>query len=74
MSIFLSNPNDHFDQAKWEKQIKVMDQPSVADHRLERSGTITPDGDQFILLQLSDGDQRVINTSSVVPKLQGAAG
>ena len=66
MAIFQTN-TEPFNQAKWEKNVITK-----ATGLLE-SAESAADDNQFILLQLSDGDQRVLNTSQVTPTLQGAS-
>ena len=67
MSIFQTTDKTVFNQAKWEASSNT-NAISMLESTLESA-----DSNQFVLLQLSDGDQRVVNTSQVVPKLQGAA-
>lgn len=65
MSIFQTDTKTIFDQASWERQHYSREIP-----RLTRDAA-TDDSNQFILLQLSDGDNRVVNTSQVIPQLKG---
>lgn len=71
MSIFQSN-GGLFNQAQWEQQIfspaKKIKEASILEHVTEAS----TDASQFVLLQLSDGDERIISTSKVTPKLLGS--
>jgi hypothetical protein len=74
MSIFKTeNHNTYFNQAKWEqsplKETSEFNKGSIS--VLESTGLSIDN--QFILLQLSDGDQRVVNTSQVTPKLIGSS-
>lgn len=68
MSIFQTNNNTLFDLAKWEQRFHTRDIGPAPESILEAAPA---DGNQFVLLQLSDGAQRVINTSQVVPTLKG---
>lgn len=65
MSIFQTNTQTFFDQASWEQQHYTRDIPKFT------RDAAADDSNQFILLQLSDGDKRVVNTSQVVPQLKG---
>ena len=66
MAVFQTKNKAIFDQAKWEAGAQP-ESKSIFKSNLESS-----DNSQFILLQLSGDDQRVISTSQVVPTLQGA--
>jgi len=72
MSFFKTeNSNEYFNQAKWEQNNA---EPPAAKKKtagiLEKSTGVD---NQFVLLQLGDGDKRIISTSEVVPKLAGSA-
>jgi len=68
MSIFQTTSTEIFNQAKWENEIaKSQNRRGIFKSNLE-----SVDSNQFILLQLSDGEQRILNTTQVVPKLQGS--
>ena len=69
MSIF-SSKSPPFDLAVWEQTAN--DLPSIKTRNiLERVQPASPDDKQFVLLQLTDSDQRVLPTSQVVPTLHG---
>ncbi|HRO48064.1 hypothetical protein [Agriterribacter sp.] len=65
MPIFQSKSGSLFNQAAWEDDQQKGNQSKSF---LESADDAA---NQFILLQLSDGDKRVLNTTEVVPKLQG---
>ncbi len=67
MPIFQSQSNSFFNQAAWENDAKT---ESKTRSFLESADA---DSNQFILLQLADGDKRVLNTTEVTPKLLGTA-
>lgn len=69
MSIFSDqNQNTYFNQAKWEREASF--EPNL-ESNLE-GAPISHEGDsQFVLLQLADGDKRILSTSEINPKLQG---
>ncbi len=83
MSIFQHSENDFFDQAVWENEVMgsvknmkkrqpAMEAVSFDDDDSEPNAD---DGNpnQFVLLQLSDGDKRVLSTTEVAPKLTGTS-
>lgn len=67
MSIFQNNSNQFFDQAKWENTSASEESNGLESNEGSSGET------QFILLQLSGGDQRVLNTTNVVPTLPGTS-
>jgi hypothetical protein len=72
MGIFQTGTfNSFFNQAYWEQHsiTNVGVKEKESNDWLEGNNSLADD--QFILLQLSDGDQRVVNTSLVSPALQG---
>ncbi|WP_448700972.1 hypothetical protein ACFGVR_02740 [Mucilaginibacter sp. AW1-3] len=73
MSIFKSDSDLVFNQAKWENELSPV-KSFTASKSIRESfvNTSIADPNQFILLQLSDGDKRILNTSEVVPKLAGS--
>jgi hypothetical protein len=73
MSIFLSDSSAYFNQANWENTpaSPVSSKKSRGSKKFESAETSDKDSNQFILLQLSDGDKRVLNTSEVEPALTG---
>lgn len=74
MAIFQDENSVYFNQAKWERKAVIRKDPDKEKAvGLEHVDLESSYSNQFILLQLSDGDQRVINTSQVAPKLPGAA-
>lgn len=70
MSIFLRNNNSFFDQAKWEAATNNSSKTGM-DIAASRGLEGATDSNQFILLQLTGGDKRVLNTTEVVPTLKG---
>ncbi len=68
MAIFQMNDPGYFDQAKWENESTN----KTMDRGFESIGDIAH-SNQFVLLQLSGGDQRVLNTTQVVPSLTGSS-
>ncbi len=71
MSVFSTeNATTFFEQAEWENSLKST-QPVTTRSRkkLLESGV---DDSQFVLLQLTDSDKRINNTSEVEPTLVGA--
>ena len=74
MAIFQHLPNKFFEQAKWEKNLSepASKEIELKEIKNEFESSDTPDNsNQFILLQLSDGDKRVLSTSQVEPVLEG---
>ena len=68
MSIFQTTSTKFFNQAEWENDAAVSQKSgSILESTLEST-----DSNQFVLLQLADGDQRVLSTSQVTPQLQGS--
>ena len=65
MPIFQSKSGSLFNQAAWEQNLQEGNQPKSFLESADEASN------QFILLQLSDGDKRVLNTTEVVPKLKG---
>ena len=65
MPIFQSKSGSLFNQAAWEQNLLEGNQPKSFLESADEASN------QFILLQLSDGDKRVLNTTEVVPKLKG---
>lgn len=74
-TFFQDNSGFVFDQAKWEMEAKsglyTKLSASATDSLNEATEKTVSDSTQFILLQLSDGDKRILNTSEVTPKLTG---
>lgn len=66
MPIFQSKSGALFNQAAWEQNLLDKNQSKSFLESADEASN------QFILLQLSDGDKRVLNTTEVIPKLQGA--
>lgn len=71
MPIFQTTHDNFFEQGKWEN--------SSSKHKFENTNASLAlesaedsSGSQFILLQLAEGDKRVLNTTEVTPKLQGS--
>lgn len=64
MSIFQTSTTGFFNQAQWENEASFSKERN-------RGFESTADSKQFILLQLSEGEQRVLNTTQVDPKLTG---
>lgn len=75
MSIFKTKNNEtYFDQGRWEHHnLSLNSVIPNSGNFLESNEYAKTNDHQFILLQLSDGEQRVVNTSQVVPKLQGSS-
>jgi hypothetical protein len=71
MSFFQTPNKLLFDQAKWENEYISSDPVETSINEASISSGVT-DPSQFILLQLSDGDKRILNTSEVVPRLTGS--
>lgn len=72
MSIFQQSPNDYFNQANWEN-LSFRKSSDKTISKLEAvSLESKEDPNQFILLQLSDGEKRFLNTSQVEPALAGS--
>lgn len=69
MAIFQTNNQEFFNQAKWENELIHSKQSG----RSLEANLESADASQFILLQLSGGDQRVLNTSQVAPTLPGTS-
>lgn len=68
MSIFQHNNGQFFDQGKWEKSLSVTSDKALHNlSGLEAAG----DSNQFILLQLTGDEKRILNTTQVVPTLKG---
>ncbi|HRN57359.1 MAG TPA: hypothetical protein PLL71_12950, partial [Agriterribacter sp.] len=65
MPIFQSKSGSLFNQAAWEQNLPDGNESKSFLESVDETSN------QFILLQLSDGDKRVLNTTEVVPKLQG---
>ena len=66
MSVFsINNQGRYFDQGNWEKA-------ALAQPQFENAGFESAVDNQFVLLQLSGGEERVNQTTAVIPKLQGA--
>ena len=66
MAIFQMTETGYFDQAKWENESnRIPDRGFTAVREIS-------DSNQFVLLQLSGGDQRVLNTTQVIPALPGS--
>jgi len=65
MSIFQQSINGFFNQAQWEKN-------PMESGKTQKSYESVGEN-QFILMQLGDGDKRIITTSEIEPKLQGAS-
>jgi len=63
MNIF-TGKNELFDLAKWEKT-------GLRDQNYGFFESRKDDDKQFVLLQLSDGDKRILCTSEVIPILKG---
>ncbi len=75
MDTFKSgDKNGYFNQAKFEQQVASVKSTSKDKKNIFESGEANSANDnQFILLQLSDGDQRIVNTSQVAPTLAGGS-
>ena len=65
MPIFQSKSGSLFYQAAWEQNLLEGNQPKSFLESADEASN------QFILLQLSDGDKRVLNTTEVVPQTTG---
>lgn len=75
MGVFTSENLDHyFNQAYWEQNI-ITDEISKTkkNQNILETASSRPNDNQFILLQLAGGDQRVVSTSQVTPTLQGSS-
>jgi hypothetical protein len=70
MPIFQTPHQSFFEQARWENASLRKSAADSASAALESSENTSDN--QFILLQLAEGDKRVLNTTEVTPKLQGA--
>jgi len=70
MGVFAANNEKLFNQAEWESKIVPENHTKSI---FENAAKDITDSTQFILLQLSDGDKRVLNTSEVTPGLVGTA-
>jgi hypothetical protein len=71
MSIFKTeDPRAYFNQAIWERDLLSAGSKKVNESKQYES---VANDNQFILLQLSDGDDRVVSTSQVKPTLAGSA-
>jgi len=68
MPIFQSPESSYFEQGRWEVSASGHNNRSAS--ILEKDDSSAP-ANQFILLQLAEGDKRVLNTTEVTPKLQG---
>lgn len=76
MEIFKTeNQNDYFNQAKWEQSRSPVNRApeNLSKNILERAEIASANDNQFILLQLSDGDERVVSSSKVTPMLKGSS-
>jgi hypothetical protein len=70
MALFTNDHSNLFDQAKWEADRKA---PSPKKRsKFESIETSGADPNQFVLLQLADGDKRVLSTSEVAPTIEGS--
>lgn len=74
MATLKENNGTYFNQAIWEQQLaaKQSGKETKSIIGLESVGLESASDSQFILLQLSDGDDRVLSTSQVNPVLQGS--
>jgi hypothetical protein len=73
MAIFQTTP-ELFDLAKWERDFAKPNgaSPQPPTGFFENTTALRNDNNQFILLQLSDSDQRVLSTSQIQPSLAGS--
>jgi hypothetical protein len=75
MSIFNSKNNgSYFNHAKWEHQASLLkSSPNNVQSLLENTEFRSTNDNQFILFQLADGDQGIINTNEITPTRPGSS-